>query len=175
MIRFLTRALGFKHSIDEEVSVRADLGTTERIVHYRKVGELIDEYVKEPLSTFLYDLPYITSCNIVPPRHLLNTILLKGKHGGSMSPRFTWEPFELSEQEYEEILPKLLNPDWSILAPKLWKLRLPMKVDRTFDDITDRHLWRVEVSAKYWSDPKEAEEKAARESAELLAKCTQYL
>jgi hypothetical protein len=166
MIQFLARALGFKSSVNEETSVRADSATKGRIVQYSRSWYSV-ELLTEPLSTFLYELPYITSCNILPPRHILNIVLLKGEHGGSMSPKFTWEPFELSEQEYQEILPKLLDPDWLVLAPKIWRLRLPMKLDTAFDHITDRLDWMTEVSIKHQVQSKEEQEKERREGAEL--------
>jgi hypothetical protein len=174
MIRSLARSLGFKSSVNEETSVRADLETTERIVQYRRSWYGV-ELLKEPLSTFLYELPHITSCNILPPRHILNIVLLKGENGGSMSPKFTWDPFELSEQEYQEILPQLLDPDWSVLAPKIWRLRLPIKLDTEFDYITDRLDWMMEVSIKHQVQSKEEQEKELREGTELRERCAQYL
>jgi hypothetical protein len=174
MIRFFVRLLGFKSSVNEEISVRTDLETTERIVQYRRSWDSV-ESSKEPLSTFLYELPLITSCNILPPRHILNIVLLKGENGGSMSPEFTWDPFELSEQEYQEILPKLLDPDWSVLAPKIWRIRLPMKLDTEFDYIIDRLDWMMEVDIKHQAQSKEEQEKELREGAELRERCAQYL
>jgi hypothetical protein len=160
--------------VNEETSVQADVETTERIVQYSRSWHSV-EPLTEPLSTFLYELPYITSCNILPPRHILNMTLLKGEHGGSMSPTFTWDPFELSEQEYQETLPKLLDPDWSVLAPKIWRLRLPMKLDTEFDYITDRFEWMTKVSIKYQAESKEEQEKELREAAELQERCAQHL
>jgi hypothetical protein len=42
-------------------------------------------------SIFLYDLPDLTACNVFPPLHILNILLLRGWAGGSMSPKFTWK------------------------------------------------------------------------------------
>ncbi|BCL38621.1 hypothetical protein NSMS1_50680 [Nostoc sp. MS1] len=60
-----------------------------------------------------------------------------------------WQPFELSEQEYQEILPKLLNPNWAVLCKKLWRIRLPMKLDPEFDTIGDRYTWMALISEKH--------------------------
>jgi predicted nucleotidyltransferase len=129
----------------------SDIGAMERIIKYsRQEWSLCDcGDLEEPLSTFLYDLPNLTVCNVFPPLHILNILLLKGWVGGSMSPNFIWKPFEISEQEYQEILPKLLDPNWAVLCKKLWRIRLPMKIDPDFDGINDRDIWIELVSEKH--------------------------
>lgn len=123
----------------------------ERIIKYSRwsFAPKYDGDREEPFSTFLHDLPHLTACNVFPPLHILNVILLKGKAGGSLSPDFLWEPFEISKQEYQEILPKLLDPDWAVLRKKLWRFRLPMKHDPEFDNIADHYLWRTAVCEKH--------------------------
>lgn len=123
----------------------------ERTVKYSRRGE---EWqcadLEEALSVFLYEMPTVTIYNVFPPRHILNIFLLRGSAGGSVgSPRFTWEPFEISEYEYQTTLPKLLDPDWSVLYKKLWRIRLPMKLDPEFDEIVDRDVWMSEVCHKH--------------------------
>jgi hypothetical protein len=82
-----------------------------------------------------------------------------------MCPRFVWEPFEISEQEYQELLPKLLDPDWDVLCAKLWRIRLPMKLDSEFDDITDRLTWLEIVGKKHGS---KSLEEAAEEQRQFF-------
>lgn len=54
---------------------------------------------------------------IFPPLHILNILLFRGWSGGSLGiPEYTWEPFELSEQAYQAVLPKIFNPDWSLVV-----------------------------------------------------------
>jgi hypothetical protein len=129
----------------------------ERTVKYsRELYDRIDR--EEALSTFLYELPNLTACNIFPPLHILNTLLLRGWTGGNMGiPRFVWEPFEISDREYREILPKILNPNWALLCQKIWYIRLPMKLDNEFDEIDDRYLWMENISQKYRSSSYEEE------------------
>jgi hypothetical protein len=133
------------------------LRAMERTVKY--LSEWKSDVQEETLSTFLYNLPYLTACNIFPPLHVLNIFLRKGQAGGSVSPRFTWQPFEISEQEYEEVLPKILNPDWAVLYKTLWRKRLPMKLDPTFDHINDRDAWIEAVAKKHGSKSLEEVEK----------------
>ncbi|MBD2035113.1 hypothetical protein H6F76_08735 [Leptolyngbya sp. FACHB-321] len=123
----------------------------ERIIRYSRKDwshcECGDR--EEPLSTFLYDLPILTACNVFPPLHILNVLLLRGWVGGSMSPRFSWQPFEIFEQEYQEVLPKLLYPDWAALSNKLWRIRALMKLDSEFDRVSDRDTWMALVGKKH--------------------------
>ncbi|ALF53399.1 hypothetical protein ACX27_11990 [Nostoc piscinale CENA21] len=123
----------------------------ERIVKYSRQDWCKCECGEreELLTTFLYDLPNLTACNIFPPLHILNILLLRGWAGGGMSPKFSWKAFEISELEYQEMLPKLLYPNWQILHKKLWRIRLPMKLDPEFDSIGDRYTWMALVSEKY--------------------------
>ena len=149
----------------------------ERIIKYSREWE--EGAYEDSLSTFLYQLPNLTSCNIFPPLHILNILLCRGWTGGSMSPRFIWEPFEISEQEYQETLPKLLKPDWETLCKKLWRIRHPMKVDSKFDHIVDRDIWMISVSQEYGSKSiEEAEEKARKfvegEYPDIMKKWLQY-
>jgi len=151
----------------------------ERIIKYSREWE--EGSYEDSLSTFLYQLPVLTSCNIFPPLHILNILLCRGWAGGSMSPRFIWEPFEISEQEYQEVLPKILSPDWETLCKKLWRIRHPMKVDSKFDHIVDRDIWMLSVSQdqEYASKSiEEAEEKARKfvegEYPDIKKKWLQY-
>jgi hypothetical protein len=138
----------------------------ERTVKYSRQGE---EWLcadrEEALSIFLYELPNLTACNVFPPLHILNIVLLRGWAGGSMSPRFTWEPFGISEQEYQELLPKLLDPDWEVMCKKLWRIRLPMKHDSEFDDIADRYTWMDTACKKHGA---KSLEEAAEEQRQFL-------
>lgn len=146
----------------------------ERIVKYSRYGYAPPEENgerEEPLSTFLYDLPTSTDCNFVLPLHILNMVLLRGQMG-SLSPEFTWQPFELSEQEYQETLPKLLDPNWAVLRKKIWCFRLPMKHAPEFDHLMDRYEWMLAVCEKYGikslKEAAEAEQQFRREHPGIL-------
>jgi len=152
----------------------------ERTVKYSSQG---DEWLcadrKEALSIFLYELPDLTACNVFPPLHILNILLCRGWAGGNIGrPRFTWEPFEISEQEYQELLPKLLDPDWEVMCKKLWRIRLPMKHDPEFDDIADRYTWMETVCKKHGSKSFEEEaekiQQFKKEHSDILEKWQQY-
>lgn len=144
-----------------------------RLIKYSRQREcVLDAEREEALSIFLYELPDLTACNIFPPRHILNSLLQRGWAGGNLNrPFFAWEPFEISEQEFQELLPKLLNPDWGVLSKKLWRIRLPMKIDPEFDDITDRHTWMESVCKKHGTNSlEEAESEINLFKSEVLKK-----
>jgi len=58
---------------------------------------------KNPLHRFILEIPYALYFSIVPGREALNEVLRKGSAGGGMGTGLQWEPFELTEQEYEEV------------------------------------------------------------------------
>lgn len=145
----------------------------ERIIQYsRQESRGVNAARAAALSIFLYELPDLTACNVFPPRHILNTLLQRGWAGGNLNrPFFTWKPFEISEQELQELLPKLLNPDWRVLSNKLWRIRLPMKIDPEFDDITDRYAWMEAVCKKHGTNSlEEAEQEINLFKSEVLKK-----
>lgn len=145
----------------------------EKIVKYSRQEESnLNTEREEALSIFLYELPDLTACNVFPPLHILNSLLQRGWAGGNLNrPFFAWEPFEISEPEFQELLPKLLDPDWRVLSNRLWRIRLPMKTDPEFDDITDRHTWMESVCKKHGTKSlEEAEQEINLFKSEVLKK-----
>src|SRR5687767_13727051 len=59
---------------------------------------------EDSLLVLVYDIPYFGACGVFPPLHLLNQLLLRGGSQGGMSPGATWQPFSLSEQEYQDLV-----------------------------------------------------------------------
>lgn len=62
------------------------------------------EPMRNSLLAFVYDIPYFGACGVFPPFHLLNQMLRRGGSQGGMSPGATWEPFELSDAEYRQLV-----------------------------------------------------------------------
>jgi hypothetical protein len=66
----------------------------------------------EPLSDFVLDILYLMEVNgVIPPLAILNTVLRGGGGNGGMSPGTAWKPFEISEEEYNELVQALLQLD----------------------------------------------------------------
>jgi hypothetical protein len=101
------------------------------------------------LLAFIYDIPYLGACGIFPPLHLLNQILLKGGSTGGMSPGATWEPFSLSEQEYQELVEAIRCVPPKELRRRARFAASPYKFDPAFDHHQDYMVWMREVCAKH--------------------------
>lgn len=84
---------------------------TNRIVKYwEEEHGRGDEPREAPLWQFLRALPYLGACGIFPPCHLLNEVLRGGRAGGGMSPGAHWDPFEITQAEYDAVMPLILTP-----------------------------------------------------------------
>ena len=79
-----------------------------------------------PLRQFLIEMTYPLRNRKIPPLEILNQILLRG-----IVPRVgEWEPFTITEQEYEELVQSLqskesdryltLKPDPLVKTPEDW-------------------------------------------------------
>jgi hypothetical protein len=58
---------------------------------------------KNLLHRFILDIPYALYFSIVPGRGALNEVLRSGSAGGGMGKGVYWDPFEMAEQEYDEV------------------------------------------------------------------------
>jgi len=58
----------------------------------------------EELHRFLLDIPYLMYYGVVPSREAINEVLRTGGGDGGMSPGASWEPFELTEDDYWEVV-----------------------------------------------------------------------
>jgi len=121
-----------------------------RSVRYMRHELWFDPEPREaPLWAFLYDIPYLAACGVFPPRHLLNARLRAGGGDGGMSPGASWESFEVSEAEYDEILPRVLSPDRGALAGYARYADQQWQLDPAFDHYVDWFEWLSAVCAKH--------------------------
>jgi hypothetical protein len=63
-----------------------------------------DQNCKAALLDFVFDVPYLLSRGVIPPLHVMNEVLKEGGGEAGMSPSTTWETFELSGDEYDELV-----------------------------------------------------------------------
>jgi hypothetical protein len=61
------------------------------------------------LADLVLDIPYLMPWGVIPPLHVLNEHLLTGGDTGGMSPGTKWKPFQVTEQEYAELVDYLLH------------------------------------------------------------------
>lgn len=103
------------------------------------------------LVEFILDIPYLLFEGVIPPLHLLNEILSSGDAGGGMSPGTSWEPFEISKEEYNELVSELLALDLEVLKKEDRIRFIPGKimVDESLHDSPNFFLWLQRVKKKY--------------------------
>lgn len=84
-----------------------------RTVRYKQSEYLIPWKWRKrnPLYRFILDIPYALYFSVVPSRMALNEVLLTGSSGGGMGPGLYWEPFEITEDEYEKVIEAWKNFD----------------------------------------------------------------
>ena len=117
-----------------------------RIVRYtRHEPHGLPEQREAPLSVFVYDVPYLPASGLLPPLHLLSPLLMSGGSEGGMGPGATWEPFNLSISEYEELVASLATQSASEVSQRARYAEVPLAVDPSFDHINDRFAWAKAV------------------------------
>jgi hypothetical protein len=122
----------------------------ERIIQYLRHELFYEPEAREArLSVFVYDVPYLAACGVFPPLHILNIILRSGGGDGGMSPGASWEPFEIVDQEYRQLLSTILHPDLDELRQQARFDWILMQIDSDFDDIQDRFEWMQAVCNKH--------------------------
>jgi hypothetical protein len=121
-----------------------------RVINYAREefhGE--DEPCEGTLLAFVYDIPYFSACGVFPPLHIVNELFSSGLSGGGMSPGASWEPFTISEEEYNELVKAVRNTPVSELIPYARYAFVQMKFDHEFDFIVDHMEWMKAVCDKH--------------------------
>ncbi|WP_224961552.1 hypothetical protein [Geomonas subterranea] len=111
-----------------------------------------DEPREASLLLFLYDIPYFTSCGVLPSRFIINEILKVGANGGGMSPGATWEPFEITDEEFESLKKDIQAVPIDIIRASSRYADAPFIIDPSFDYLEDRATWSREVCQKYGAE-----------------------
>ncbi len=100
-----------------------------------------DESIENDLLSFCYDVPYLDACGILPPLHIINQIFKSGGENGGMGPGATWNPFEISAAEYNELASSIIiTPLDKIPGNARYKL-VKFELDSEFDHIQDWMVW----------------------------------
>jgi hypothetical protein len=121
-----------------------------RIIKYTRHEPHHEQEDREaPLSTFVYDVPYLGGCGIFPPLHILNQILENGGGDAGMSPSASWEPFYLTENEYDELCGVIEKLDPQSLYESARFCDAKFRLDHDLDHIQDRFAWLKAACDKY--------------------------
>ena len=76
--------------------------------------------VSGSLLEFVLDLPYFLTFDLIPPLTVLNEVFLRGLEDAGMSGGCRWEPFEISKQEYVELVASLKREGFRETSPPTW-------------------------------------------------------
>jgi hypothetical protein len=102
------------------------------------------------LADLVLDIPYLMPWGVIPPLHVLNEYLLGGGDTGGMSPGTKWKPFQITAEEYAELVDYLvhLNTDEARAAHPYVYAKMII-VDEDFHQCADFVTWVKETSEKY--------------------------
>ncbi len=123
----------------------------EPIIHY----ERHEFHYPDPeprtaaLSVFVYDIPYFGACGIFPPFQIASQVFSSGGSQGGMSPGATWQPFSISQEEYNDLVERVRRTDPTSLKGKARYTMLKFGFDSQFDGIQDRFSWLTAVCEKH--------------------------
>jgi len=123
--------------------------------HLRTIRYEREEFHGDPevceasLLMFVYDIPYFDACGVFPPFHIINEIFSRGRAGGGMSPGTKWEPFTISQDEYDDLLAAVKSTPLEQIRPYARFVLVPWKFDPSFDHIPTRAQWSKAVCGKH--------------------------
>ena len=98
-----------------------------RFKNYAATGPREAQWEHAPLDVFLLTTPMfvyaLSVFGVIPPLHVINEIMLLGEHDAGMGGGAEWKPFEITKDEYEELVENLVtNPEHKIIEDReLWE------------------------------------------------------
>ena len=97
-----------------EVKFKNYAGTGPQEAHWEHAS-LEQFLLTTPL--FVYEL---LAFGVIPPLHVFNERFVKGEYDIGMGGACDWKPFQLTQEDYNELVDSLLtNPDYEIIEDKL--------------------------------------------------------
>ena len=121
-----------------------------RIINYERTELHGDnEPVENDLLSFVYDVPYFGACGIFPPFKIANSIFLSGGGDGGMSPGAIWSPFDITEDEYKELVEGIKKTSLKDISKKVRYGDIKFEFDPDFDHIQDHIDWLTAVCNKH--------------------------
>ena len=106
-------------------------------ITYRYLPPVGPRYPSNPvtrsLADFVEEIPYFLTFNLIPPLSVINEEFRTGEHDAGMSGGCVWEPFTITQEEFDELVQELQNRGLRSIAQPQWvKTR------------TDWHIWKFE-------------------------------
>jgi len=105
--------------------------------------------VTKPLADFVREIPYFLTFDLIPPLSVMNEEFRSGEDDAGMSGGCMWEPFVITQDEFDELVQELQNRGMRSVEPPQW-----------VKDKTDWHIWKFEYELGV---PSEEHERLSRE------------
>ena len=121
----------------------------KKVKYFQHEPHCEPEKVIANLVSFVYDAPYLSAFGVFPPIHILNEILSEGGGDGGMGPGASWDPFKLTESEYDELWEMISKTSLSTISEKSRYKLVKYLRDPEFEDIQDRFEWMEKVGNKH--------------------------
>ena len=110
-------------------------GTGSRVT--KKEGTAKDLLLDMPYLLGMYPPLRKEGIGVIPPLKIINEIFSIGINDAGMSGGCKWEPFQIDENDFEELVAQLLSDD-----PKYFRWIEPAEWVKTYDDWT---AWKFEL------------------------------
>ena len=107
--------------------------------------------VETDLLTFIYDVPTLPACGVLPPRHILNQALQTGGNLKTKSQDSSWKPFEITSQDYEKLVQQLNVTNPGDLRPKARFTEVKLERDVALDNYKSSDSWTKAACRKHKS------------------------
>lgn len=142
---FLIAVVGCNNSMKELRFVEIN----EPIEYTRHEHRLEPVNVKENLLSFVYDIPYFGACGVFPPIQVINQRFAYGGGDGGMGPGTSWDPFQIDQKAYSELVQLIRQTDPKTLKEKSRYYFIKFIEAPEFDAIQDQWEWVSVVCEKY--------------------------
>ncbi len=107
------------------------------------------EEIVGDMFQFVYDIPYFGACGVFPPLHIFNQRMADGGGDVGMGPGASWDPFQLDQHNYSELVKKIKEIDPKMLKGKSRYYHFKFIEAPEFDFIQNQWEWLSQVCSKY--------------------------
>jgi hypothetical protein len=121
-----------------------------RTIEYTVYDSAGEELKVDTVNNFFLEISGLIVHDVVAPFAVARQFFKLGHVGGGMSPGVEWEPFEITEEEYQDILNDILkrSRQGSLPGPHGTKIENVI-MDKDFDHYTEWIEWIKDVTKKY--------------------------
>jgi hypothetical protein len=122
------------------------------------VGD-VETATRGSVAALLRDVPYLLIGGLIPPLLVINEVLRQGVDDAGMSGGCRWDPFEITQSEFAEIVSEL-----EAHGDRDGK---PLQYEEPPDWVATRSDWGIWVGERVYSIPAEESRRLSAEMAEV--------